>query len=181
MPSKRKRQRITEADSLIVAIATWIGHCTVFANKCPFEGEGGKTLYRRDSSAVRSDRLRVQNMGPGGQKMAIKRKAPSSDVSVFMAKVPRISPMSAVVAKKPECIVLAANNVSSDFLPNKRIRLTARHVEEGSNYVFMEYYWAARRHSTPLRAPTVSAGDRHKAMLSRMALRTCSINARTAL
>ena len=73
MPSKRERQRITEADSLIVAIATWIGHCTVYANRSPFEGEGGKTFYRRDSSAVRSDRLRVQNMGPGVQKLAIKR------------------------------------------------------------------------------------------------------------
>lgn len=168
-PSRSERRVICEANDLVAAIATWIGHCTVFANSFPIDVDG-KRCFIRDSSAVRSDRLRVQRKRVGPE-LAIKRKWQLGDTFSSVALVPISSPQP---ASFPEPALSTTRRVWTDggARPKKRARVTEKKADEVNDATFMEYWAEQRRLATPFIQPAVTAADRRKAMVERIAAKS---------
>ena len=169
-PSRSERAVICNANDLVIAIATWVGHCTLCANKFPIECQGKRTFIR-DSSAAKANRVRPRFKSDVSS-VAVKRKVQKHSGTSSIVKVPRFSHNSACSTERLDATVRNVLGFFSVPHPNKRRRLTDSKADERNDFVFMEYWAENRRRELPRAPPLVSAAARRKALLDRISAKS---------
>jgi hypothetical protein len=170
-PSEADKKAVTFSSRLVECIARWIGQCTHAANSFPTEGEGGKTVKIRDSTAMRARKRKR----PGCPAEVVKsRKLPKASPSTFTSvtgeprfclpslRDPQRDPMSPQPGSdESQCSFL-------DQQARKRWRVTERQHLMRSNATFHSY-WLENRADRELRTAQVDSEVRMEALRRRIA------------